>query len=197
MKELLLLAILSLPVGPVVRADQPRLEALAEELAEVPAEDGAAGSGLLFGGPMGHEASSLAVLAATYHESGLQERIEHCDCHGHECDDGRALGIGQVLEVNWNGHAREEICRDRRLQVKLAYRVLALMKNKCRVRGDSLRMFRGYSSGNCDAPGDTAEATNNVFTRLLARSGIVLLPSGRAVSAAKAPSRAPAAATAR
>lgn len=58
-------------------------------------------------------------LAIAYSESGLSERIVRHDCKRHECDSGRAKGLGQVHRNALNGADWDRAEGDIALQVKM------------------------------------------------------------------------------
>lgn len=78
-----------------------------------------------FGGPAGVEACGLALASIGYQETGLRERYERCDCRPGECDNGYALGSWQVHKEHLGEVTRDAFCADRRMQAKIALRVLS------------------------------------------------------------------------
>ena len=105
---------------------------------------------------------SLTMLtAAIVIESGLKEDVEKCKLVG---DQGRSLGLGQVMRgQNWEGHTREEICNDRKLQLELALHVI----DRCWVRTPRPdAAFRCYAAGDAAKKSKTAWREYSVHLRL-------------------------------
>lgn len=96
---------------------------------------------------------ALAMLtAAVFVESGFKKSIEKCEVTG---DGGKSVGLGQVMVgQNWKGYSKKEICKDRKLQLRLALHVI----DKCWVRTPRpAAAFRCYAAGDAAVNSTTAE----------------------------------------
>jgi hypothetical protein len=143
-----------------------RLDAIIEEAYDV------AAAKPLFGGTAGAEATALLLYSIMYHESGLRPHIERCDCTkgDGDCDRGRAFGLPQIHAQWFQGRSRDDVCADRRLQMRLAMDLLQHVKSMC--GGDPERIAAGYHHGtSCDVDGYAANV-GHVFTGLLMKAEI-------------------------
>jgi len=142
-------AALSLSYAKSAKRDTERLRAImGDAYAEAVA---VADEKLLFEGDAAKEAQALLLYAVMYNESGMRPHIERCDCtHGDgDCDNGAAAGLPQIHKEHFQGHSWEEVCADRKLQIRLASAVLAQKKTNC---GTFALTLGGYNAGECIIP---------------------------------------------
>lgn len=146
-------AILSLRSAP----PPPRAEAIALDVATVIADE----PDTL---PWDARTTALAMVAAGYDESGLRPEVEDCRRAG---DHGVSVGLWQVhAGRNWEGHARAEICADRRLQARLALHVLA----RCAARTPRISSaMHCYASGDAGRPSTSGWRKARLAETLLRR----------------------------
>lgn len=147
-------AALSLSYAKSAKADTDRLKAImAEAYAEAEA---LADEKLLFEGSAAKEAHAILLYAVMYNESGMRPHIERCDCSkgDGDCDQGKAAGLPQIHKDHFQGHSKQEICADRKLQIKLESAVLAQKKTNC---GSFPLTLGGYNAGECIIPAPTVE----------------------------------------
>ena len=169
----------SLGLSEAVRADEDRLNAITAEVLlqgkETP----------LFGGRRGIDATALLMLGIAFHETGLQERYERCDCRPGECDNGHAYGLPQLHAEHFSGPRRvtdedyttADFCAQRVVQWTTQVRALARDKAWCKSidpqfedRGPMI-WLGAYNSGQCRASTAGTMAYAN-FTRMAQRAGI-------------------------
>ncbi len=99
----------------------------------------------------GEDAELAIALVATADEEGLHfsERIERCECFGHECDrdwrTGRAaaFGIYQLHKYWFAGHTAEEICASNRLGTELAGKALRFLRTNHGGIREAIRLYNG------------------------------------------------------
>lgn len=172
--ELILPLVAHLKLAPAVRADQARLGALVTDFVEVASEEP------FFDGDAAEAASALLALAAAYHESGLDPRVERCQKMPwkHSNDDGVALGLMQAHR-EWlpkvfpdEPPSRDEVCVDRRLQIRLGVGVLRAAQAQCPGKGPEF-WYGAFAAGQCGITGVSA-ATYGVFRRLTTGAGIIV-----------------------
>jgi hypothetical protein len=132
---------------------------------------------LLFEGPSAKEAHALLLYAILYNETGMRPHLERCDCtHGDgDCDHGAAAGLGQVHVEHFQGHTKEEICADRKLQIELTSAVLDKKKAMC---GSVKLTIGAYNAGDCENT-DYAKHGDRVFQILLRKAQIDVRQSGK------------------
>jgi hypothetical protein len=149
-----------------VTSDAKRLKDILAETYSTAAPDP------LFTGDAAGEATALLLYAIMYHESGLRPHIERCDCSkgDGDCDQGLAAGLPQIHPEWFQGHSKDEVCADRRLQMKLALDLLQRVKKAC--GGNPERLAGGYHHGtSCEIAG-YAQNVNDVFVKLLGAAKI-------------------------
>ena len=111
------------------------------------------------------DAISMLTAAVTV-ESGFREDVEACKSAG---DSGKSVGLGQVMQgTNWEGHTRQEICSDRKLQLKLALHVIDRCWEKS-PKGDAA--LRCYTSGSAFKNSGAARAEYYFYTKLKSKIG--------------------------
>ncbi len=135
-----------------------RIESVFQDIVQVAEEEHSAGrmkSGITL------EDTVAALTAATVVESGLREEVEKCRSNG---DNGRSIGLGQVIRgKNWEGHTREEICSNRKLQLQLSLHVI----DRCWGRTPRPDYaFRCYASGDAAKKSHTATRESRMFGRV-------------------------------
>lgn len=101
------------------------------------------------------------LAAAAVVESGFREEVERCKLSG---DGGRSIGLGQVMRgQNWEGHTKEEICTDRKLQLRLSLHVI----DKCWARTPRPDYaFRCYAAGDAAKKSSTATREHHMYMRI-------------------------------
>lgn len=117
-----------------------------------------------FEGDAGTEATALLLVAIAKVESEFLERIEQCRCRKRECDNGRSLGIWQIMRGD------PSMCGDRQKQARAALSVLQEGRRMCK---DVPRTLGAYNSGRCRK----TKASRYVYAtwqRLLRKNGIVM-----------------------
>jgi len=117
-----------------------------------------------FEGDAGPLATALLLVALGRVESDFHERIERCECRRGECDNGRSLGIWQIMRGD------PAMCGDRQAQALAALSVLQEARRMCK---DVPRTLGAYNSGRCRK----TKASRYVYAtwqRLLRESGIVM-----------------------
>jgi hypothetical protein len=151
--------------APSVRGDPDRLEAIVAEVYETAADH------LLFTGSRAREATALLLYSVMYHESGLRPHIERCDCsHGDgDCDKGHAYGLPQLHAEHFPNHTTDEVCSDRRLQIRLAAQLLAGLRYRCSTGMEAA--LGAWNSGDCQVNG-VAASIYRVLESLLQRARI-------------------------
>lgn len=160
----------SLSYSRTVTADRDRLDTILVETYETAAQ------APVFDGPMGQEATALLGYAVMYTESGLRPHIERCDCTkgDGDCDHGHAYGLGQVHAEHFQGHTRDEVCSNRRLQIELSMEYLARTRAWC---GASPEIWTGgYNAGACRTT-HSGLSSYGVFRALLRKAGIKVRPT--------------------
>ena len=135
-----------------------RIESVFQDIVQVAESEHSAGrmmSGITL------EDTVAALTAATVVESGLREEVEKCRSNG---DNGRSIGLGQVIRgKNWEGHTREEICSNRKLQLQLSLHVI----DRCWGRTPRPDYaFRCYASGDAAKKSHTATRESRMFSRV-------------------------------
>ena len=101
------------------------------------------------------------VAAVATHESGLRVSVEKCHQNG---DGGLSIGLGQVMQgPAWGGHTRKEICSSRKLQLKLALRVLDLCWSKT---PNHEATFRCYAAGDAKKFSYSARNQFALYTKI-------------------------------
>ena len=143
-----------------------RVTDIAAEVHEVVSEEGIA---LPFTGPAKVKASEAAVMAVMVHESGLDERVERCESPWKGANDhGTSWGLGQVKAHWYLGHTKDEVCADRKLQIRVTLNALA---NYHRA-GSVLHLFQGYNQGFPEKQSRASSDTRKVFDKLAAASNL-------------------------
>jgi hypothetical protein len=139
MTNLAIALVLALNVA-IPGTSQDRLKVVSEDMVSVVNEEFE--SGMLKSGIQ--EPDALAMLAAVaVGESNLRNDIETCKVAG---DGGKSVGLGQVMRgPNWKGYTRQQICNNRKIQLRLSLQVIDL----CWARASQAdAVFRCYTSGN-------------------------------------------------
>lgn len=113
---------------------------------------------LPFDGEAASEATVLALVAISAHESQFRDDIRQCRVRG---DHGASVSMYQLHSgVIWRGNSLKDICNNEVLAGKLAIR--ALVDAKQRIK--TLRsMFRGYATGNPTKPAASADAQHGLY----------------------------------
>lgn len=147
------LALVLQALTPKIAAE--RISAIASDMVEVVDAD-------VTNEPRLDSRTSLAMLAAAaVGETGLRESAEACKATG---DGGKSVGLGQVMRgPNWEGHTRQEICSNRKLQLKLALHVI----KKCHAKTPSAKaIFQCYTSGNPATKSHAANEEYGIFKKI-------------------------------
>lgn len=130
---------------------------------------------LPFAGEAAQEATVLALVAISAHESHFRDDIRQCRVRG---DHGASVSMYQLHRgVIWRGNSLKDICNNEVLAGKLA--IQALVDAKQRLK--TLRsMFRGYATGNPAKPAASADAhhgLSGMFFTLAKHSDFDTIPS--------------------
>lgn len=108
-----------------------------------------------------HDDALALLTAAVVNESAFREDVETCKVSG---DGGRSVGLGQVMRgQNWEGHTRNEICSDRKLQLRLALHVIDRCWERT-PRPDAA--LRCYAAGDAAKKSSVAARELNTFRRV-------------------------------
>lgn len=112
-------------------------------------------------------AAFLVTVAS--HESALSERIARSDCHGRECDNGRAWGLWQQHRTVQN--AADWGSPDLTVQARHASRLARGYYNMCRSSGVPfpLSTFRAYAGRGCLRPLKGEDERMATYQRVLRR----------------------------
>lgn len=140
---------------PTVKVD--RVNAVTDDMFAVVQEESNSVKGLSM-----QDETAVALLAAVVvNESGMRESVEKCRING---DGGKSIGLGQVMKgVNWEGYTREQICSNRKLQLKLALHVL----DRCWARTpQAAPALRCYTSGSAATDSTAARKELKTYYKL-------------------------------
>lgn len=138
---------------------------------------------LPFGGGAAQEATVLALVAISAHESHFRDDIRQCRVRG---DHGASVSMYQLHSgVIWRGNTLKDICDNEVLAGKLAIRALVDAQQRLKTIRS---MFRGYATGNPAKPAASADATHGLsgmFFTLAKHPDFDIIPSdsNRRVSA--------------
>ena len=138
--------------------EETRAQAIAADIVAVAQEEP------FFEGDAGTEATALLLVAIAKVESEFLERIEQCRCRKRECDNGRSIGLFQIMR------GEPAMCGDRQKQARAALSVLQEGRRMCK---DVPHTLGAYNSGRCRE----TRASRYVYAtwqRLLRKNGIVM-----------------------
>lgn len=164
LSSVVLAAILTVVKGPTSN-ETPRLTSIAQDISEA----AAARQGEMFKGGGADVALGMMLVAIAHHESGFLASVDTCTRRG---DTGRSITLFQILRgPNWEGHTAEEICRDRKLAVRLALNVLVRpLKDKARLSPQQI--LNAYVSGSPGRGTDAARDMCAAWERLARGAGL-------------------------
>jgi Transglycosylase SLT domain len=146
---------------PLVDA-QLRYESIAEDISAVAMDEN---EPPLFKGPAGREATAILLSAVAWHESGFRKDVDICKGVRSKGDDGLSVGLLQVMKGrNYEGHSAMEICRDRRLAIRLGLHVLRRAKETC--HGGPRLWLQSYAAGFCGVNSSSARDACAAFERV-------------------------------
>lgn len=135
-----------------------RAQAIAADIAAVSEAES------FFEGEAGPAATALLLVSIGRIESNFLERVEKCECRKGECDNGRSIGLFQIMRGD------PAMCGDRQAQARAALSVLQEARRMCK---DTPRTLGAYNSGRCRK----TKASRYVYAtwrRLLRENGIVM-----------------------
>jgi hypothetical protein len=142
---------------------EKRYESIAEDLAAIVNDEN---EPPLFSGPAGREATAVMLSAIAWHESGFRRDVDACKGARSKGDDGRSLGLLQVMAgPNHEGHSADEICGDRRLALRLGLHVLRRAKENC-AKGGPRSWLQSYAAGSCSTPSNASRDVCTAFERV-------------------------------
>ena len=115
---------------------------------------------LPFEGEAAQEATVLALVAISAHESHFRDDIRQCKVRG---DHGASVSMYQLHSgVIWRGNSLKDICNNEVLAGKLAVRALVDAKSRLKTIRS---MFRGYATGNPAKPGQPWHPSIDAWSR--------------------------------
>lgn len=145
-----------------VEEARARYAAIADDIAAVASEPDEAP---LFDGPGGREATALLLASIAWHESAFRKDVDACEGIRARGDHGRSIGLLQVMAgPNHEGHDPQEICRDRRLAIRLGLHVLRRARATC--GGAPRAWLQSYAAGGCSIRSNAARDVCEAFEKV-------------------------------
>jgi hypothetical protein len=141
---------------------QMRYESIAEDISAVAMDEN---EPPLFKGPAAREATAVLLSAVAWHESGFRKDVEICKGIRSKGDNGLSVGLLQVMRGrNYEGHSATEICKDRRLAIRLGLHVLRRAKETC--HGSPRTWLQSYAAGYCGVDSSSSRDACAAFERV-------------------------------
>ena len=166
LSSVILAAMLTVVKGPTAN-ETPRLTSIAQDISEA----AAARQGEVFKGTGADVALGMMIVAIAHHESGFLSSVDTCTRRG---DTGRSISLFQILRgPNWEGHSAEEICRDRKLALRLALNVLFRpLRSNMNARISPQQLLNAYVTGSTGRTTGSAKDMCAVWERLARGAGL-------------------------
>lgn len=150
--------------GPTAN-ETPRLTSIAQDISDA----ATARQGEMFKGGGADVALGMMLVAIAHHESGFLASVDTCTRRG---DTGRSISLFQILRgPNWEGHSAEEICRDRKLALRLALNVL-VRPIKPNTHLSPQQILNAYVTGSPGRTTGSAKDMCAVWERLARGAGL-------------------------
>jgi hypothetical protein len=164
LSSVVLAAILTVVKGTTTN-ETPRLTSIAQDISEA----ATARQAEFFKGGGADVALGMMIVAIAHHESGFLASVDTCTRRG---DTGRSISLFQILRgPNWEGHTAEEICKDRKLALRLALNVLVRpLKGQASVSPQQL--LNAYVTGSPGRTADSAKDMCAVWEKLARGAGL-------------------------
>jgi hypothetical protein len=146
---------------PLVDAEL-RYESIAEDISSVAMDED---EPPLFKGPAAREATAVLLSAVAWHESGFRKDVDICKGLRSKGDNGLSVGLLQVMKGrNYEGHSAMEICKDRKLAIRLGLHVLRRAKETC--QGGPRAWLQSYAAGGCGVNSTSSRDACAAFERV-------------------------------
>lgn len=188
----LILTVFGLKVqGNVTDDDRLRLHGVAQDIWA--ATDAVPEDTLPFRGEAGKEASAVALVTVSFHESGFWSKVQDCSvCYPGSawCDKGRSVSLFQLREgsSSWGAYTRAELCED---NAKAAERAMVVL-SRHRQAPVPVTLFDAYARGGAGRqPGRAALEMSKYFDQFSKRAGVRVAYKNGAMQATWAPGRKP------
>jgi hypothetical protein len=177
--------------GNVTDDDKMRLHGVAQDIWA--AADALPDNRQPFQGEAGKEASAVALVTVSFHESGFWSKVQDCSiCFPGSawCDRGRSVSLFQLREgsSSWGAYTRAELCED---NAKAAERAMVVL-SRHRRSPLPVTLFDAYARGGAGIkPGQAALEMSRYFDQFSKKAGIRVSYKNGAMQATWAPGRKP------